>query len=39
MFGNNWDEVLGSEIGKSYYRELMDWLRLEYEQYRVAESS
>ncbi|MNO58117.1 Uracil-DNA glycosylase [compost metagenome] len=35
MFGNDWDEVLQAEVIKPYFRELMDWLHLEYEQQTV----
>lgn len=38
MFENDWDEVLQSEIEKSYFHELMDWLDLEYEQYVIYPS-
>lgn len=35
MFGNDWDEVLKEELGKPYFKELMNWLDGEYEEHTV----
>ncbi|WP_068616634.1 uracil-DNA glycosylase [Paenibacillus tuaregi] len=35
MFGNDWDELLGDELKKPYFKELMSWLDQEYAEHTV----
>ncbi|GIP20413.1 uracil-DNA glycosylase [Paenibacillus sp. J22TS3] len=35
MFGNDWDELLGDELKKPYFKELMIWLDQEYAEHTV----